>query len=172
MSSGASRTEACLETSTTLKMMTTRTLKRRVARWPQTVPEARDSRRTRIQCLFAVSDDRGFMFCRYMYPYFFGQLRGKLNKPACSGGFRGSRTDYLLLIGAFGSTRSCGQQGYLAATHHPPRWRNTRVHSNRDRNRLAHTVLGSDRTRLRSARMDSRYLDSCPTLVLSLDWKS
>jgi hypothetical protein len=69
----------------------------------------RDSRRTRVQCFFAVSDDRGFMFCRYMYPYFFSE-------PDCSGGLRDSRTDCLLLIDAFGSTRRCGQHGYLAAT--------------------------------------------------------
>jgi hypothetical protein len=33
----------------------------------------------------------------------------------------------------------------------------------------ADTVLGSDRARLGFALMDSRYLDSCPTLVYILD---
>jgi hypothetical protein len=87
------------------------------------------------------------------------------NKSDCSGGLTDSRTDYLLLIDAFGSTRSCGQHGYLAATHHPPRWRIIRVRSNQIRNLLADTVLDSIRIRLVFARMDSRYLDSCPTLV-------
>jgi hypothetical protein len=48
------------------------------------------------------------MFCRYMYPYI-------VNKPDNAGGLRDSRTDCLLLIDAFGSTRSCGQHEYLAA---------------------------------------------------------
>jgi hypothetical protein len=30
----------------------------------------------------------GFMFCRYMYPFFFGEFTGKRNKRDCSGGFR------------------------------------------------------------------------------------
>jgi hypothetical protein len=157
MSSGASRTGACLETITTPKMMTMKTLKRRVTRWPQTASEARDSRRTRTVFFLRCRTTVASCFVDTCTHIVFGQFGGKLNKPDCSGGLRGSQ--------------SCGQHGYLAATHHPPRWRNTRVHSNRDRNRLAHTVLGSDRTGLRSARMDSRYLDSCPTLVLSLDWK-
>jgi hypothetical protein len=89
------------------------------------------------------------------------------NKSDCSGGWRDSRTDCLLLIDAVGSTRSCRQHGYLAATHHPPPWRIIRVHSNPIRNRLADTVLDSIRIRLVFARMDSRYLDSCPTLAVS-----
>jgi hypothetical protein len=99
----------------------------------------------------------------------FGRFSGKLNKPDCPGGARDSRTDCLLVIDACGCTRSCGHHGYLAATHNPPRWRNTRVHSNPDRNRLADPVLGSDRTRLGFEPMDSRYLDSCPTLHRALD---
>jgi hypothetical protein len=88
------------------------------------------------------------------------------NKSDCSGGLRDSRTDCLLFIEALGSTRSCGQHGYLAATHHPPWWRIIRVHSNPIRIRFADTVLDSIRIRLVFARMDSRYLDSCPTLTL------
>jgi hypothetical protein len=90
------------------------------------------------------------------------------NKSDCSGGLRDSRTDCLLFIEALGSTRSCGQHGYLAATHHPPWWRIIRVHSNPIRIRFADTVLDSIRIRLVFARMDSRYLDSCPTLRLDL----
>jgi hypothetical protein len=96
-----------------------------------------------------LSSERVFLRCRTTVALFVDTCT---NKSDCSGGLRGSRTDCLLFIEALGSTRSCGQHGYLAATHHPPRWRIIRVHSNPIRIRFADTVLDSIRIRLVFAR--------------------